>query len=55
MKNVKVEDQGINLGRIELLADDVNGDDMINIMDMGTFRKNFGKTAAKDCTVIYGA
>ena len=36
-----------------MVQGNTNGDDMINIMDMGTFRMNFGKTAAKDCTAEY--
>ena len=31
------------------------GDNMVNILDMSVFRTNFGKTAAKDCTYVYGA
>lgn len=29
----------------------VDGDGMVTIIDMDIFRRNFGKTAAKDCTV----
>ena len=43
---ITVEGADIDLGSIELLQGDTNGDDMINIMDMAAFRQNFGKTGA---------
>jgi len=43
VKNVTVESGNITLPEIELVRGDTNGDDMINIMDMGAFRANFGK------------
>ena len=49
------ENFGMAEGEITNIHTDVNGDDMVNIIDMGIFRRNFGKTAAKDCTVEYAA
>ena len=46
VKNITVDSADIDLGSIELLQGDTNGDDMINIMDMAAFRQNFGKTGA---------
>jgi len=37
------DDLYIDLGAVPWVAGDTNGDDMINIMDMGAFRKDFGK------------
>jgi len=34
---------------------DIHEDGMVNIIDLGIFRRNFGKTAEKDCTVMYRA
>ena len=39
-----LKDNIVSVGTVEPLAGDVNGDDMINIMDMAAFRQNFGKT-----------
>ena len=44
IKDIAVEDQNVDLGTIDLVAGDVNGDDKINIADMGVFRQEFGKT-----------
>ena len=46
VKNVRAENGNITLPEITLVQGDVNGDDMINIMDMGVFRQNFGKVGA---------
>ena len=46
---------GVELPEMIPVRGDVNGDDMINIMDMTVFRQNFGKTAARDATVEYAA
>jgi len=42
VKGITVGEADVLLPEIELIAGDVNGDDMINIMDIGTFRENFG-------------
>ena len=44
--NVVAEEGGVILPEIVPVKGDVNGDDMINIMDMGAFRQNFGKVGA---------
>ena len=44
VKNVTVGANGVELPEIIPVRGDVNGDDMINIMDMAAFRQNFGKT-----------
>ena len=46
VKNVTPNGSDVDLGVITLVAGDVNGDNMINIMDMGAFRANFGKVGA---------
>jgi hypothetical protein len=46
VKNVSAEGGDITLPEIEVVKGDTNGDDMINIMDMGAFRQNFGKVGA---------
>ena len=43
VKGVTAEDGSITLPEIAPVKGDTNGDDMINIMDMGAFRANFGK------------
>jgi len=43
VKGVSAENGDITLPEIELVRGDTNSDDMINIMDMGAFRANFGK------------
>jgi len=43
VKDVEVKDGSITLPEIVPVMGDTNGDDMINIMDMGAFRANFGK------------
>ena len=55
VKNIPVEESDIVLAEIELVRGDMNGDDMINARDIGVFRRDFGKSAAKDCTVEYTA
>jgi hypothetical protein len=42
-RNVELRSEGVTLPEAEMLGGDVNGDAMINIMDMGFFRANFGK------------
>ena len=44
VKGITVGTEEIDLGSIVLLAGDTNNDGMINIVDMGIFRQNFGKT-----------
>ena len=51
LDGITVGESPVTLSEISLLRGDTNGDNMVNIMDMSTFRQNFGKTAAKDCTV----
>jgi len=46
VKGVTAEIGDITLPEIELVRGDTNSDDMINIMDMGAFRANFGKVGA---------
>ena len=46
VKNVTAEGGDVTLPEIVPVKGDVNGDDMINIMDMGFFRANFGKVGA---------
>ena len=43
VKDVAVEGFGIDFGVIDLVPGDVNGDNKINISDMGAFRQDFGK------------
>jgi len=52
VKGITVGEGDILLPEIELVAGDVNGDDMINIMDIGAFRENFGM-ADGEITNIY--
>ena len=42
-QNVILRDEGVTLPEVEMLGGDVNSDTMINIMDMGFFRADFGK------------
>ena len=42
LKGITVAGEDLVLGPFDLVPCDVNGDDMINIMDMGVFRANFG-------------
>ena len=42
-KNVEVSDKFVDLGTVDLISGDVNGDGKINISDMGAFRQDFGK------------
>jgi len=42
VKGITVGEADVLLPEIELVAGDVNDDDMINIMDIGAFRENFG-------------
>jgi len=42
VKGITVGEGDVLLPEIELIAGDVNGDDRINIMDIGAFRENFG-------------
>ena len=43
VKDVTTADGAVTLPEVELVAGDVNGDDKINISDMGAFRQEFGK------------
>ena len=43
VKEISVGGGDITIVPITLLAGDVNGDKMINIIDMSVFRNNFGK------------
>ena len=52
VKNVSPPGNYVPLGEITLLRGDVNGDEMINIMDMATFRQNFGKTGETILNVL---
>jgi len=42
VKGIAVGTDDITLPEIELIAGDINGDDRINIMDVGAFRTDFG-------------
>jgi len=44
VKNVEVDQHDVIFADVTLVAGDTNGDEMINIMDMGAFRADFGKT-----------
>ena len=44
VRGVTMENGEVDLGEIVLVAGDVNGDNKINISDMGAFRQEFGKT-----------
>ena len=43
VKNVSTENGDVALPEVVMVAGDVNGDDKINISDMGAFRQEFGK------------
>ena len=42
VKGINVGTDDVTLPEIELIAGDINGDDRINIMDVGAFRTDFG-------------
>ena len=43
VKDVKVEEQDIDLGEVKLLSGDVNADEKINMQDLRIFLQNFNK------------
>lgn len=43
LTDISFQEGDVDLGEIELAGGDVNLDDRINIMDMASFRQNFGK------------
>jgi len=52
VKGITVGEGDVLLPEIELVAGDVNGDDMINIMDIGAFRENFGMAEEEITNVL---
>ena len=53
IQGIVLSGEDVALASVSLVYGDLNGDQKINIADMGIFRQNFGKTAEKDCTVTY--
>ena len=52
IQGITLSGEDVALAPVSLTYGDLNGDQKINIGDMGIFRQNFGKTAA-NCIVNY--